>query len=230
MRLIRHVSRGKRVVRKLGFLLAIAAALAVAGWLMLDRVEGQLKWVGAVLMLLGLFAVKEGMDPWCNHFFGDRGEEDLIKKLELLGDEYTVITNWQPPGEKRGDVDIIVLGPHGVAALECKRFAFDFGCDGDFWYQRFENGYKKRIKSISSQTRGHAQCIRRHLKRQGVAAEVSAALCFSSSRRASISNPKVKVIDYDDAVDFIYSLPRTGVVRPEVFAPQGDPPERTSVE
>jgi len=194
-----------------------AAALAVAGWLILDRVEGQLKWGGFALMFLGLVAVKEGIDPWFNHLRGDQGEENLIKKLELLGDEYTVITNWQPPNEKRGDVDIIVLGPHGVAALECKRYAFDFGCDGDFWYQRFENGYKKRIKSLSSQTRGHAQCIKRHLKKQGVGGDVHAALCFHSLRRASISNPKVKVIDYEDAVDFIYSLPRTGATLAEVF-------------
>jgi hypothetical protein len=137
-------------VRRLGLFVLFAAALAVMGWLILDRVEGQLKWGGFALMFLGLAAVKEGIDPWFNHLRGDRGEENLIKKLELLGDEYTVITNWQPPNEKRGDVDVIVLGPHGVAALECKRYAFDFGCDGDFWYQRFENGYKKRIKSLSS--------------------------------------------------------------------------------
>ena len=152
----------------------------------------------------------------------------LIKKLELLGAEYTVITNWQPPNEKRGDVDVIVLGPHGVAALECKRFSFDFGCDGDFWYQRFENGYKKKIKSLSSQTRGHAQCIKRYLKRQGVSAEVHAALVFNSLRRASISNAKAHIIDMDDAVDFIYSLPRTGAVGVNRFATDtsrmGQPP------
>jgi hypothetical protein len=219
VKLVRNASKGKRVVRRLGILLVIAAICAVAGWLMLDRVEGQLKWVGAGLMFLGLLAVKDGIDPWFSHFRGDQGEEELIKKLELLGDEYTVITNWQPPGEKRGDVDIIVLGPHGVAALECKRFANEFGCDGDYWFVRLEAGYKKRIKSLSSQTRGHAQCIKRHLKRQGVAGEVHAALCFRSLRRASITNPMVKVIDYDDAVDFIYSLPRVGEVGADHFVP-----------
>jgi hypothetical protein len=168
-------------------------------------------------MFLGFVAVKEGIDPWFNHLRGDQGEEGLLEKLELLGDEYTVIANWQPPNETRGDVDVIVLGPHGVAALECKRYSTDFGCDGDFWFLKMENGYKKKIKSLSSQTRGHAQCIKRHLKRQGVSAEVHAALCIYSLRRASISNPQVTVIDFDDAVDFIYSLPRTGATLAEIF-------------
>lgn len=218
MVLVRNASKGKRVVRRLGFLLLFAAALAIVGWLILDRVEGTLKWGGFALMFLGLVTLKEGMNPWFNHLRGDQGEEGVIKKLELLGDEYTVIANWQPPNEKRGDVDVIVLGPHGVAALECKRYSTDFGCDGDFWFLKMENGYKKKIKSLSSQTRGHAQCIKRHLKRQGVSAEVHAALVFNSLRRASISNSKAHIIDMDDAVDYIYSLPRTGEVGPEWFA------------
>ncbi len=232
--LIRNASKGKRVVRMLGLFLLCTAALLVAGWFVLDQMQGQWLLAARGPILGAAIAQLGGVSTWLNYYFGDRGEEGLIQKLELLGDEYTVITNWQPPNEKRGDVDIIVLGPHGVAALECKRYSSEFGCDGDFWFLKMENGYKKKIKSLSSQTRGHAQCIKRHLKRQGVEAtiplpgqgevrrgstgvHVHTALVFNSLRRASISNPKVRVIDYEDAVDFIYSLPRTGATLAEVF-------------
>ena len=218
MRLITHASKGKRVVRKLGTFLLLSVLMLIVGWFVLRSIEGPWAITGWGFFLGAAIGVKEGIVTWMNYFFGDRGEEELIKKLELLGDEYTVIANWQPPNEKRGDVDLIVLGPHGVAALECKRYSIDFGCDGDFWYQKMENGYKKRIKSLSSQTRGHVLCIKRHLKRQGVTAEVHGVLVFRSLRRACIENAKTRVIDMEDAVDFIYSLPRTGEVGPEYFS------------
>lgn len=206
-------------MRRLGLFSLFATAVLVVGWFVLQRVDPG-PWsfpLWAMMFVIAACVMGDGILTWFNHATGDLGEERLIKKLELLDDEYTVITNWLPPGGKRGDVDIIILGPHGVAALECKKYTTEFGCDGDFWFQKMENGYKKRWKSLSSQTRGHAQCIKRHLKRQGVTAEVHAALCFSSLSRATIANPKVKVIEYGDAVDFIYSLPRTGAVAAEHF-------------
>ena len=197
--------------------MAIIGVLILVGWFVLQEVKGPWTITGWFAVMAAMIGFVEVFKTWINYYLGDRGEEALIKKLELLGDEYTVITNWQPPNEKRGDVDIIVLGPHGVAALECKRYTSDFGCDGDRWYVQLERGYRKKIKSLSSQTRGHAQCIKRHLKRQGVAAEVHPALVFNSLRRATILNPKTRIIDLDDAVDFIYSLPRTGDVESDHF-------------
>lgn len=209
MVLIRNRSLGKRMVRRMSIFILVFLAVLVAAWQVSVRWHDQRAIVLLVVAFLSLSLIGEASGLLLNWFFGNRGEEGIIKKLQTLSDEYIVITNWQPPNEKRGDVDLIVLGPQGVTALECKRYSTQFGCEGDFWYLKMDNGYKKRTKSLSKQTRGHMQSIKRHLKRTGIRSEVSGALVFHSLTRASIENPAITVLDESAIAEFISRLPRT---------------------
>jgi len=218
MHLIRNTAHAGVQAARLGRIALLLAALAVIAYLAGRQMEGNSRIYAYFICYLLISLVSIAAGRWLNYWVGDLGEKRLLEKLRTLNDDYTVIANWQPPGEKRGDVDFIVLGPHGALALECKKFSTKFGCDGDFWYTLYDSGYKKRIKSLSSQTRGHVKCIQRYLKRAGVSGSVEGLLVFSNLRLGKFENPTVRICEADDVVSTIHSLPRTGRIEAHLFS------------
>ena len=106
------------MIRRLCILILVFTALVVGALLFSSRVQGERSLVAVIVVLLSTALIYEAISELLNWQSGDRGEEGIIKKLEALSDEYTVVTNWQPHHGKRGDVDLIVLGPQGVTAVE----------------------------------------------------------------------------------------------------------------
>ncbi len=215
--MIRNTAYAGVQAARLGRIALLLAALAVIAYLAGRQMEGNSRIYAHFTCYLLISLVSVAVGGWLNYWVGDLGEKRLLEKLRALSDDYTVITNWQPPGEKRGDVDFIVHGPHGAAALECKKFTSRFGCDGDFWYTLYDSGYKKRIKSLSSQTQGHVKCIQRHLKRAGVSGSVQGLLVFSNLLLGRFENPTVRIVEAGDIANIIRSLPPTRRIEAAAF-------------
>lgn len=67
---------------------------------------------------------------------GLQGEQALIWFLgQQLDNRYLLLRNYTPPPPFRtgGDIDGVLMGPHGVTVLEVKAWRGVFRCDGDEW-------------------------------------------------------------------------------------------------
>lgn len=67
---------------------------------------------------------------------GLQGEQALIWFLaQRLDNRYLLLRNYTPPPPFRtgGDIDGVLMGPHGVTVFEVKAWRGVFRCDGDAW-------------------------------------------------------------------------------------------------
>src|SRR5690348_15712695 len=87
---------------------ALAALIALIGWIWATyRLWFE---IGALFVVAEVpwFLKKAGQAAQ-----GDKGEARAIEALQSLDDRYTLVTNWVPE-EGKGDVDLLLLGPHGA--------------------------------------------------------------------------------------------------------------------
>jgi hypothetical protein len=144
-------------------------------------------------------------DKWESWFLGKRGELAVTRALSALPDDYVLLNDLMLPNG-RGNIDHFLIGPKGLFVIETKNYSADVQCDGDRW---FLNG--KLTKSLSSQAKGSAMTLRRHL--QGLFAEHRARLPFiepilvfvKHRHRLELNQPTVSVLRLEELVAFISS-------------------------
>ncbi|HKV83584.1 MAG TPA: nuclease-related domain-containing protein, partial [Ktedonobacterales bacterium] len=64
---------------------------------------------------------------------GSNGEDILAETLaDRFGDEYTLLRNYTPPAPSAigGDIDAVLLGPHGVIVFEVKAWTGEYLATG----------------------------------------------------------------------------------------------------
>jgi Holliday junction resolvase-like predicted endonuclease len=139
---------------------------------------------------------------------GEAGERRALSVLERLSDEYVAITNCKIPGYERiGDLDIIVLGPHGVAVVEVKNLRGRIIIDGEHWSGIGRHG-AHRIKSGSKQLRDEVQALSKYLSMQRVPTPVHGFIGINPNAELEIVNaPAYPLVPYDLLADKITDLP-----------------------
>jgi hypothetical protein len=160
MRVVRYRSLtqmmavGTLVVLGVGVLvfLMTRGLMAGSGWL-------QLLPIGA--LIVGLKAL-DWQWSWVKGWVGERS---LLHRLQALGDGWTAITNFVPSDEKRGDVDLMLVGPPGVIVIEAKTYSGVIVHDRGAWHRVQSNGWRTRIpKGISGQALGNRDAVDRHVR------------------------------------------------------------------
>lgn len=101
---------------------------------------------------------------------GRAGEDHLAGVLaEHLDDRYLLLRNYTPPrpNSAGGDIDAVLLGPHGVTVFEVKAWRGDFRFEsGDWWYQSSSTSkWEPAQSSPSQQAKANARRIRAILER-----------------------------------------------------------------
>lgn len=104
---------------------------------------------------------------------GRAGEEFIAATLAAqLDDRYILLRNYTPPApcQSGGDIDALLLGPHGVTVFEVKALRGEFRCEGAEWYWRSGRGgsWQEAIVNPSRQAMMNAQRIRETLRLHGI--------------------------------------------------------------
>lgn len=135
-----------------------------------------------VLLFLGLAAVaadtfRSAEKQFFKFFDGMYGEDRVVKLLRSLPDQYTIFRNCKT--QANNDIDIIVIGPTGIYALEVKSHVGKIGFEDD---HLTHNGHPFPEKDPISQVLSEAMSLRQYLKeKSGHDYYVQPVIVFSSN-------------------------------------------------
>jgi nuclease-like protein len=104
---------------------------------------------------------------------GRAGEEYVASVLaRYLDDRFVLLRNYTPPPPYHGggDIDAVLLGPHGVTVFEVKALSGEFRCEGQEWLWRSSRGgaWQKAMVNPSKQALDNARRIRETLRWKGL--------------------------------------------------------------
>ncbi|MFL5734515.1 MAG: NADase-type glycan-binding domain-containing protein [Chloroflexia bacterium] len=96
---------------------------------------------------------------------GAEGEERVVARMEaLLDNRWTIFRDLVLP-DHSGDIDIVLVGPPGVWAIEVKSFTSNMKVENDTWYWKATNGWRsKGARDPSAQAKGNAAALSHFLK------------------------------------------------------------------
>ena len=133
---------------------------------------------------------------------GVDGERLAIAALgQLLGDEWTALRGYR---NRRGEIDLILAGPDGLAAIEVKYHNATVQCDGDTWWEtrngRPGSGLSQPLadaggRSPSVQLTEPARLLEEFLHRRGhpVAFQLVVLLNHPRARLGTCTRPTVLI-------------------------------------
>jgi hypothetical protein len=139
---------------------------------------------------------------------GEEGEEKVVERArQALDGTWTLFRNIVPPGRRRTDLDIVLVGPPGVWAVEVKALAGQYRNVRDGWEFRSGNRWRPAAKSPSVQARKGAIALAEFFKADGIKTYVSAAVAWANEEgRVHVEDPIVPVWTMDRLEDELGNL------------------------
>lgn len=217
MKIVRHVSiydkqrrRDADNARHVPIWLSIGGGLLVIGLLAGVTAKSPPDLAGwamvAVVWCAGVIAVRllgGGVGQ------GEAGELAAERALASLSDDYLALTSFRIPGkEKIGDIDLIVIGPFGVAVIEVKNIRSHCQVHGERWMTLSRSGAPLRAFSVSTQLRNQIKALTGFLVRQGASPTVTGMIAINSNAWIDVvSPPPYSIVTYDRLADTIMALP-----------------------
>ena len=111
---------------------------------------------------------------------GVEGERDVQNFLDRkLDDEWTLLSGYQT---RAGEIDIVLVGPSEILAVEVKNTNGVVHCDGDLWCRDKYDQYDHLVKSRESIHDGTERGPSRQINETADALEVVLRGCFGSWR------------------------------------------------
>ncbi len=206
-------------------------ALAFLGWLWLvwQSFRGATALPGWLLTFLGVATILALLLPEAadrlhneadNYVIGRLGEERLTTFLqENLDGRYTLFRNVLLP-DGQGDIDAVLVGPHGVWVLEIKVYGGQHRTVGDIWYERAADGeWVKMSRNPTRQLQNNAERLRLFLKDCEVSAPVSERVVWAGDGLLVQENPAVTIWELRRRDDILDELERAEPLEPVVVAP-----------
>lgn len=156
-----------------------------------------LGWDGGVLTLVafvGALALTLMLDPSFQPWnWGRIGEAKALRALETLPDGYTVFDDIEMSGGRLGNVDLAVVGPTGIFAIEVKA------------HQTTRWFYSSRQRSRNLwQARKEATWMSRQI---GYQVEPVLVMAAKPSPKSRFTEDGVRVLNLDELVEFITNYP-----------------------
>lgn len=144
--------------------------------------------------LLAGYFIRREFTKAKDYRIGREGEEWVIDKVRaLLDNRWVAFRNVNLPKHKE-DIDLVLVGPSGVWALEVKAFNFDVRVQDHVWERL--NG--KRWQSLRSdpvaQARLNAMHLRYFVERQGIMLRVNAAIILTQPQQVSNIGPTAEPV------------------------------------
>ncbi|GAB4211727.1 MAG: hypothetical protein OHK0022_46600 [Roseiflexaceae bacterium] len=122
---------------------------------------------------------------------GRWGEERIVEQLRgLLDGRWTLLRNVVVPGRAGGDIDLVLVGPPGVWALEVKAYRGLVRNRGDRWERKSRRGWARLAVHPGKQARSSATRLQGLLERGGLKlAWVHPAVIWASSAAPDAEQP-----------------------------------------
>lgn len=111
---------------------------------------------------------------------GRKGEDQVVEQLaQVLDDRWTIYRNLQLPG-RRDDLDVILVGPGGVWAVQVKAFSMPLRFHEGRWeYQRGREWARCEARHDPAQVSGQAKRLNDYLKANGIERWVERAIALA---------------------------------------------------
>ncbi len=134
---------------------------------------------------------------------GEEGEEKTIQMIiQALDGTWTVFRNISLPGRNKGDLDIVLIGPPGVWALEVKNFRGSYRNIGETWEYHEGNKWKTVSSSPSRQATRNAARLGNFLKADHLDVWVNSAVVWANEESPLfVENPSTSVWLYNRLPD-----------------------------
>jgi hypothetical protein len=139
---------------------------------------------------------------------GEEGEERVVEKArQALDGDWTVFRNVILPGRRRADLDIVLVGPPGVWAVEVKSLSGEYRNVGEAWQYRAGSRWRRMTRSPSRQARNGAIALKDFLRADGITTYVPAVVAWAEQGgHVSIEDPTVPVWTLDRIEDELGNL------------------------
>lgn len=104
---------------------------------------------------------------------GRAGEDVLHRSLAWqLDDRFMLLRSYTPPfpWHMGGDIDAVLVGPHGVTVFEAKAWNGLYHCAGDAWWywNRFRLGWEPAQGNPTTQAQANVERITKTLQARGI--------------------------------------------------------------
>jgi hypothetical protein len=134
---------------------------------------------------------------------GEAGEEAVVEKARrALDGNWTLFRNVVLPGKRKSDIDIVLVGPPGVWAIEVKALSGLFKVVGDSWLVKSGKAWEAMRKDPASQARRGALALKQFLQADGINTYVHDAVAWAEPQAdLTIENPLVAVWEFDYVED-----------------------------
>lgn len=133
-----------------------------------------------------------------NYQKGQEGEDRVVERMRRSLDEtWTLVRNVDLPGY-RADIDLVLIGPFGVWALEVKALEGIYRNVGEQWEFWSSNRWKPLKRNPSRQAKRNAGRLASFLRADGIKQWVEPAVVWANpGSRLSVENPMVAVWTLD---------------------------------
>lgn len=153
--------------------LAFCVILALGGVYALVTGQSLVSWILILTVApLAGFSVRqtERLSDEAQHYrVGRWGEESSLDALRnLLTDDWTIIRNFVLPRRVGGDIDLVLVGPGGIWALEVKAYTGTIRNIGDTWERQYKKGWRRLNTNPGTQARRNAANLKTFLAQQGL--------------------------------------------------------------
>jgi len=170
---------------------------------------------GGMIALLLLLALGLGLGGLAAHLFdtvlnkteeqienyrrGQEGEDRVVEAMrQNLDGNWTLFRNVTLPGRNKTDIDLVLVGPAGVWALEVKTFTGEYRNVGGHWEYKAGNRWKLSRLSPSQQAQNNAARLSSFLKAEGIKQWVTPAVVWANRESClTVENPMVAVWTMD---------------------------------
>ncbi len=186
---------------------------------------GVVIFIGILLGGLKLFDVAfEACVKWTEkkikqHERGAEGEERALEVIErTLDGQWTLFRNVMIPGQS-GDIDMILVGPTGLWALEIKNWNGAYRYQGDHWLYLKKGRWSslRQKQKPSEQARRNAARLGQFLKADGIQKWVTPALIWASTDSSiEVENPATAIWRLERLSDELANVWQGTLMRDEV--------------
>lgn len=162
-------------------------------------------WLGLLLFDRAMKILDKRID---NYRTGEEREDKVVEKVrQVLDGEWVLFRNVVLPGRRRADLDIVLVGPAGVWALEVKTLKGEFRNIGETWEWRAGKRWKPVARNPSRQAKKGAVALKQFLMADGIKTYVPEAVVWANEEtNLAVDNPTVAVWTMDRLQDELGNL------------------------
>ena len=139
---------------------------------------------------------------------GQEGEDNTVQLIvQALDGNWHLFRNINLPGQNKGDLDLVLVGPPGVWVLEVKNFSGEYRNIGESWEYKHGKKWKVASANPSRQAFNGALRLANFLRADNLQVFVNSAVIWANQESPLlVENPSVAVWLYNRLPDEIGNI------------------------